>query len=222
MLLILNIKGELESFQESIYNLHISKSKSEYLERLNDFSDRWDRKVTRKAFDYFIKQWVENKRFNKWQIFRSPPGYANTNSNIESFNTQIKGFTNKKKLTVFGMVDKCSEMIHYYSTVQAEVFNEFPKFNKKLNESALKFDKSLFKKSSYNKYNYKKYTLIDRVHKSCSCRGFLKQAICLHSLAFSHLKNLEWFGQKYTQLSNEFAYRNNRGRILGIKYQLHH
>ena len=87
-----------------------------------------------------------------------------------------------------------------------------------LNESALKLDKSLFKKSSYNKYNYKKYT-IDRVDKSWSCRGFLKHAICLHSLAFSHLKNLEWFGQKYTTKSDEFVFRNKNGRPKGRRYK---
>ena len=51
------------------------------------------------------EQWIENKRFNKWQIYHSPAGYANTNSNIESFNRQIKGFTQKKKLSIFGMLE---------------------------------------------------------------------------------------------------------------------
>ena len=29
---------------------------------------------------------------------------------------------------------------------------------------------------------------------SCSCRGFLKNAICLQRLGYSHLKDLNWFG----------------------------
>jgi len=99
------------------------------------------------SFQDAIYKWIDNEKFNKWQIFHSPPGYANTNSNIESFNRQIKGFTQKKKLTIFGMVEKCCEMVHYYSTEQAGRFNEYPKFSTKLNESALKIDKGLFKKN---------------------------------------------------------------------------
>ena len=99
-------EGEFESFQDAIYDLHISKSESEYTERLSAFKKKYEHINTRKAYDYMAKQWINNEKFNKWQIFHSPPGYANTNSNIESFNRQIKGFTQKKKLTVFGMIDK--------------------------------------------------------------------------------------------------------------------
>ena len=47
------------------------------------------------------------------------------------------------------MVDKCVEMVLYYSQEQYGRFNEFPKFNAKLNGAALKCDKGLFKKLSY-------------------------------------------------------------------------
>jgi len=48
-------------------------------------------------YKYLREQWI-NSRFNCWQIYHSPPGYANTNSNIESFNRQIKAFAQEKKL----------------------------------------------------------------------------------------------------------------------------
>jgi len=54
---------------------------------------------------------------------------------------------------------------------------------------------------------------------SCSCRGFLKNAICLHSLGYSHLKDLNWFGPKFTTRSCEFAYNNKRGAKKGSKYK---
>ena len=120
---------------------------------------------------------------------------------------------------MFGMVDKCSEMVTYYSTEQADQFNEYPKFSTKLNEKALQLDKSLFKKISYSKYNYNQYT-INRVEKTCSCRNFLKHGICPHSLAFSHFKNLEWFGPKFSCRSNEFVHKNKNGRKKGSRY--HH
>ena len=214
-------EGEFESFQDAIYDLHISKSESEYTERLSAFKKKYEHINTRKAYDYMAKQWINNEKFNKWQIFHSPPGYANTNSNIESFNRQIKGFTQKKKLSVFGMIDKCCEMVHFYSTEQAGRFNEYPKFKTKLNEAALIIDKSLFKKITQNKYSLKKW-IINKTERSCSCRGFLKLAICPHSLAFSHLKNLEWFGPKYTCRSNEFVFRNKTGRPKGKRYKKRH
>ena len=152
-------EGEFESFQDAIYDLHISKSESEYTERLSAFKKKYEHINTRKAYDYMAKQWINNEKFNKWQIFHSPPGYANTNSNIESFNRQIKGFTQKKKLSVFGMIDKCCEMVHFYSTEQAGRFNEYPKFKTKLNEAAFIIDKSLFKKIIQNKYSLKKWII---------------------------------------------------------------
>jgi hypothetical protein len=43
------------------------------------------------------------------------------------------------------MLDKGCEMVQYYSTMQI-TFNEYPKFKEKLNNCALKIDKSEFKK----------------------------------------------------------------------------
>ena len=41
--------------------------------------------------------------FNCWQIFRNLPGYANTNSNIESFNATMKRDTIERiKISVSG------------------------------------------------------------------------------------------------------------------------
>jgi len=109
--------------------MHVSKSESEYAERLRDFEKKYKHTNSRKAYDYMTKQWIDNEKFSKWQIFHSPPGYADTDSNIEGFNRQIKVFTVKKKLTVFEMVEKCCEMVHYYSTEQAGRFNKYPKFS---------------------------------------------------------------------------------------------
>lgn len=116
------------------------------------------------------------------------------------------------------MIDKCCEMVVYYSSEQAGLFNKYPKFNNKLNEAALKLDKGLFKKISQNKFSFKRW-VINRVEKSCNCRGFLKHAICPHSLAFSHLKNAEWFGPKFTTRSNEFVFKNKNGRKKGSRYK---
>jgi len=211
-------EDEFEKFKLKLYYLHMSKTNSEFVERVSEFKIAYNHKITKKAYDYMMTQWIDNARFSKWQIFHSPPGYANTNSNIESFNRQIKGFTQKKKLSIFGMLDKCCEMVHYYSTSQKDKFNEYPRFLEKLNNHALKIDQSLFKKITSNKFSYTKW-VINRTEKSCSCRGFLKHAICPHSLAFSHMKDLNWFGPKYQKRSNEFVYKNKKGSKKGSRYK---
>ena len=47
---------------------------------------------------------------------------------------------------------------------------------------------------------------------------FLKNGICLHSLGYSHLKDLNWFGPKFSARSCEFAYINERGAKKGSAY----
>ena len=181
-----------EKLQLDILKLHLSKNETEYDKRLEDFKKFW--KSSKACYKYIREQWI-NSRFNCWQIYHSPPGYANTNSNIESFNRQIKAFTQKKKLSVFGMVDKCKEMVYYFSKEQDRKFNVYPKYDDSLNKKAQNVDKSLYTKYGSNK------------------------AICLHSLGYSHLKDLNWFGPKFTTRSCEFAYNNKRGSKKGSKYK---
>jgi hypothetical protein len=121
---------EFEALQDAIYFIHMSRSPTEYLERKESFKKSYI-KHHRKAYEYMRNQLIGNEKFKNWQIFQSPPGYANNNSNIESFNRLIKGFTQKKKLSVFGIVDKCCEMVYYYSSEQNGRINSFTKFKTK-------------------------------------------------------------------------------------------
>ena len=55
---------------------------------------------------YIEEQWFKGS-FTYQQIFRNPPGFANTNSNIESFNTTVKcDFTGKRKLKMKSALKK--------------------------------------------------------------------------------------------------------------------
>ncbi len=214
---MLKTDDEFEKLNEIIYDIHMSKSVTEYTDRVDKFHNYYkNKKIYKPVHDYITKQWLVT-RFSRWQIFHTSPGYANTNSNIESFNKQIKLFTSKKKLSVFSMVDKVDEMIQYYS-IHQKTFNEFPHYNEKLNELAVACDKGLFKKIDYKRFMYKNWT-INRSEKACSCRMFLKKAICPHALAFSHLKDLNWFGPKFPSRSNEFVYRNKKGKKKGHRYK---
>jgi len=92
---MLKSDDEMTKLDEIIFKIHMSKSSEEYKERVEEFKKIYKKKIYKNVYDYVTKQWIDS-RFNNWLIFHSPPGYANTNSNIESFNRQIKGFTEKK------------------------------------------------------------------------------------------------------------------------------
>ena len=55
----------------------------------------------------------------------------------------------KKRLSVFGMLKKCEEMVLYYS-IKQNYFNEYHKYINKLNTLALGCDKGLFKRLVLN------------------------------------------------------------------------
>ena len=109
-------------------NIHYSRNENEYNGFIINFEKKY-KKIAPKMLKYIKEQWLE--KYNNWQIFRNPPGYANTNSNIESFNASIKrDFTFRKKLSVYVAVNKIKEIVHYYS-VNKEIFHTIPKFYKK-------------------------------------------------------------------------------------------
>jgi len=97
-------------------------------------------------------------------------------------------------------------MVCYYTKEQDRKFSIYPKFGDKLNKKAQNVDKSLYTKYGYKKVNYNNICIVNI--KECSCRCFLKNGIGLHSLGYSHLKDLNWFGPKFTLRSFEVAYNN--------------
>ncbi len=59
--------------------------------------------------------------------------------------------------------------------------------------------------------------IIDIQKKSCSCPLYLKKGICTHSLAYSNLQNLCWFGPNYSRKSTKFFTKTKRGRKAGVE-----
>ena len=67
-------------------------------------------------YSYFFKNWLSG-RFTNWKICDCPPGYAKTNSPIESFNNCIKrDFTIRRRLSVPMAIDKLGQIVCYYGT----------------------------------------------------------------------------------------------------------
>jgi hypothetical protein len=74
-------------FDYDVTRLHYSTSEEVYIKRLEEF--RFKYKKHEDVMAYMEAQWL-NGVFSKWQIYCNDPGYANTNSNLESFNSTFK------------------------------------------------------------------------------------------------------------------------------------
>ena len=172
-----------------------------------------------KRIKYVLKQWLDGD-FNKWQIYHNEPGYANTNSNIESFNAAIKrDFFKRRRMTVIGAVYKLEEIIKYYS-IDDRAFHADPKYVEKLNDFSLTKKLEDFKVlpnhcvSICSSITSEKY-IIRVKDKSCSCSFWLKKKICVHSLAWSNLNDLDWFGSGYSGKAKTFYNKAKRGAKKG-------
>ena len=235
-----NGKSLIGGFTAEVYNefdsdltkLHYSTSKTMYEERLSEFRDKY--KEHEQVMLYMEAQWLTGS-FSNWQIFCNVPGYANTNSNIESFNATFKrDYTKFFKCTMLTAVKKLFQCIVDYSN-RADTMNTFwesPKFDKDIKEAASKLVKSQFKKngkyskkvtycSVYDKITFEIRLDDERCFKSssCSCSTFTKWALCKHIVAYSNLNSLDLYGARYRQPEN-FTQKTKRGAHKKISQAL--
>ena len=70
---------------DDVYSLHMCTTEEKYNADLDSFFEKFNGCA---ILECFQTQWLVAP-FNRWQIFRNLPGYANTNSNIESFNATV-------------------------------------------------------------------------------------------------------------------------------------
>ena len=213
---------ELKSF---IQKLHLSRSERERDSIWDKFKTRYSNsnsqckksnknilKGENGLFEYVRSTWYES-RFNKWMIYCNPPGWANTNNPIESFNATIKrDFFMRKRHSVFGAVLKLELIVKYYSNKETP-FHMLPKYSDKLHDKAKKLSSSDFKFSGNLVKIDSRRILINK--KSCSCPQWLKWAICYHSLALSNLKDYAWFGTSYSGRAKKFFVKCKRGAKKG-------
>lgn len=56
---------ELDTLQERIYHIHISKNASEFKDRIKDFDNYYDCKNDHKIYKYMQKMWLNTSKFDK-------------------------------------------------------------------------------------------------------------------------------------------------------------
>ena len=205
-------KAKYKDFMNDIMQIHYSTTEKEYKERLANFKNEWrDREP--EMFKYVNEQWLQGF-FNNWKIFRNDPGYANTNSNIESFNASFKrDYTKHFKCSIITICNKIFECIVEYSTSPENVFYSSPRFDPEVKEEAKLVDPKCFIKVGKNtkKIIYRgetsEYTVRlddERCFKccSCNCSSFIKWAICKHVVAYSNIQLLDLYGSRHRQPEN--------------------
>ena len=204
-------KSEYDNFIFDIKGLHYSRTAEIYNVKVKKFNEKW--KNHKDMLSYFKKSWLLGD-FTKWQIFHNPPGYASTNSNIESFNASIKrDFTLRRRLSV-AVIMKFGEITTYYS-LHSKTFFTTPAYNRKLQDKAFEINKDRYKKQGKYLVSIKSGDIsyyINLKDGECTCCSFVKNAICKHSLSYSNRNSCNWFGPEYTKQASKFITKIKRGR----------
>jgi len=105
-------------------------------------------------------------------------------------------------------------MILYYST-HKQTFNKSPKYNENTHNRAKKFSLFEYKKMDKHTISYRDEWIINTKKYTCSCRFFLKYAICSHILGLMYkypkIGAQCWFGEKYSNRATDFNFNMKRG-----------
>ena len=195
------LKGEdvYVEFEADVNKLHFSCTEAIFEERLRLFKTKYA-KSQKAMFKYFEDEWLKGN-FTKWQIFRNAPGFANTNSNIESFNATFKrDFTKRIRGSLITACTKLYNCISYYSLPTNNIWYSYPEFDKQIKDWALKINKSCFTKFGRTgrkfKYTGKVRTIFiltddKRCNKSVSCNcvpllsgHYVRMSVHLETLSY--------------------------------------
>jgi len=161
---------------------------------------------------YCWNQWFVGT-FANWHIFKTPPGFANTNNPLESFNKIIKAiFTHFLEHRLFNFIMLIIEhILPYYCSID-KAFKLYRVPHKKTIQAShnLKLEKFEMEGSTKCKYYGAAHVhTIDFVLKSCTCRWFLAFCVCAHLVAACDKFNQPLEGYTKTKV---FVYRARRGR----------
>jgi hypothetical protein len=211
-------KEKFNELMKDMTKIHMSHNEEAFKKNILDFKNKYSK--THKAMYEYCATWFDGM-WSNWQIYHSQPGLANTNSNIESFNRTIKRFTNRRKLGMKASCEKLFELITYYSTEYYE-FEEKPKYDKKIRDVAAFYTKNCFTVVRKDKIccqgrDSKHIILLNDKSSffkcSCTCKYFVKSAVCAHLVAYSSLNYLNLFDKRYyKEKPKKFKPLTKRGR----------
>lgn len=203
-----------------LWELHMSKDEATYEFLLTKFREKYETNHNA-MFEHIWHTWIRTSDHTcNWQSFRNKPGFANTNSPLESFNNLIKTqFMKRIVMSIGGALSKLEEIIIYFSNNRKK-FNFSPRFVKTTHELASSLTKRNFRLLDNRTVAYtgknNKFT-IDIANEdayrncSCNCMTYMKDGICAHLVGYSWIyeKNLY---RNYSNAPTKFATQTKRGR----------
>lgn len=209
-----------DELNKDINEMHKTLNMESYKISKKSFAKKWST-IEPAMYNYIREQWLIDV-FSKWQVFRNLPGYANTNSNIESWNATYKrDYSRRVRQSVLRACTTIFKTIKFNSQIKNNKFQVRPAFDKEIKKAALIVKKIQFKQ--LNRHTVEYTGLINGTkailslsdpdcYKSCncSCFQFQKWAICIHVVAFSNINKHDWYGAKFRQ-PDKFEIKSKRG-----------
>ena len=185
-----------------INRLHWSRDKIQCEKVYTKFNNKFGSNEYIKPFMAYLDQRSLDSPFRRWKIFNSPPGYACTNSPIESFNNVIKrDFVKRKKKNLLDFLHILKEIVVYYS-VNKSLFSFEGKLNSKGKKAASKFtSKHYFDRLGRGDYKFfdeetNLTSMLNYKTNICDCKFYLKWKTCAHLHALNKLIRKEEFVKK--------------------------
>jgi hypothetical protein len=139
---------------------------------------------------YFERQWI-NSKYGNWQLFKTPVGFAMTNSPIESYNNTIKeSFTKRIKYHMKSAVEVFQDIVSYESRQAKEFKNDFRVQNyMRVQAKAIVLKKQLIATLNDFEFLYKHFNTklgfakINLNSKSCTFHKYFDKGVCKHLVA---------------------------------------
>lgn len=215
---------EQKDVLHDIDELHSTTSQTEYNELYRITFRKWCEQHSAFAY-YFENQWNSGSAFNQWKVFCCPPGVANTNNSLESFNAMFKrSYTNHTRHTMSALydiihdrllVDLSREVIH-----GRKVFQLKHKPDRVAVLKAGGIDEETYHISSagsivtlVNKESNATYR-VNVIQCTCQCKYYHKRGYCKHILYSLNRCNLD---SDVIEVKRTFKYKGNTKRTKKMR-----
>jgi hypothetical protein len=215
---------EQKDVLHDIDELHSTTSQAEYNELYRITFRKWCEQHSAFAY-YFENQWNSGSAFNQWKVFCCPPGVANTNNSLESFNAMFKrSYTNHTRHTMSALydiiverllVDLSREVIH-----GRKVFHLKHKPDRVAVLKAGGIDEETYHISSagsivtlVNKESNATYR-VNVIQCTCQCKYYHKRGYCKHILYSLNRCNLD---SDVIEVKRTFKYKGNTKRTKKMR-----
>ena len=210
--------------------LHRSKTESAYKDYLVVFKNKYA-KNHKAMYDHIFDTWINSSDHTcRWQAFRNKPGFANTNSPLESYNSRLKTDYFKRIVrSIGGVLDVFKDEIIPFESENFKKCKPYPRYIKKTEDLAIKLTRKNLKKLYKDTYSYtgvnNRFVIkmnLPRYYKGyfCDCESFMKDGVCMHLVAFSWLVSPQPFYKNYCNDPKVFATSTKRGRHKNCKKAL--